>query len=271
MDPSGVREGVRRLSNYGPANKQVQWFAGKYPGSKLNLKATTMVVCLHTTEGTGWPSYDGGGSAPTYTGQPPLPGKAGSWRAHFPDEMSARALRNLPGGVATNTLNVVQIELIGTCDPKHKTAWGTRKAGRDYVFWPQATEAQMKWLAEILADLHKRHGLRLQSPLTFKPYPASYGNNGVRMNATAWRNFTGVCGHMHVPENDHGDPGNINIARILTLARGGTTVPNRVSRANNLVDQAIALYSQATSGNKRPVVAKQLVKIKAARKAMPAK
>ncbi|MFD3560872.1 hypothetical protein ACFWVU_14500 [Streptomyces sp. NPDC058686] len=36
-------------------------------------------------------------------------------RQHFPANMSSRALVNRNGGVETNTLNVVQIELVGTC------------------------------------------------------------------------------------------------------------------------------------------------------------
>lgn len=260
------------MSNYAKANKQAQWFAGRYPGSKLTLKATTMVVVLHTTEGTTWPSYSAGAVAPTYTGQPPVGKIAGAWRAHFPDEMSARALVNNPGGVETNTANCVQIELIGTCDPAHAKTWAGLKAGTGYVYWPNASDAQLAWVAALLADLHKRHGLRLQAPVKFKPYPASYGaGNGVRMSASSWRNYTGVCGHQHVPENVHGDPGALDVARILAHARGENPMPNRVARANQLLSQAITLYAAATKNGKRPVVATQLAKLRAARKAMPPK
>jgi len=207
------------MSNFAKANTTAQWFQDDYPGAVLTLNDETMVLVIHTTETTGWPGYDGGATAPNYTGLPPLGGiTAGQWRAHFPDERSSRALRNLSGGVETNTLNAVQVELIGTCNPDHATSWGSKRAGRDYVYWPNATDAQLRWLAGLVADMHERHGLRLSHP-TFKAYPGSYGANGVRLSFDQWRSFAGICGHQHVPENVHGDPGNINMAKVITFAK----------------------------------------------------
>lgn len=206
------------MSNYHAADKKSQWFQDNYPGATMNLKPTTMVAVLHTTEGTSWPSYNGGASAPHYTGQPPVGNLRRGWRAHFPDEKSARALQNLSGGAETNTLNCVQFELIGTCDPSYRTRWGSKKAGWDYVFWPEATDEQKRWVARILADMNVRHGLRLRAPRRFLPYPASYGASEVRLSVNAWRATTGVVGHQHVAENSHGDPGNIDIDFILDAA-----------------------------------------------------
>lgn len=206
------------MSNYRWADNKTQWFQDNYPGADMNLSENTMVLVLHTTEGTTWPTYDGGSMAPTYTGMPPLGLKPGKWRAHFPDEKSARALANLAGGVETNTLNCVQFEMIGTCDPAHRKTWNGLVSGKDYVYWPDATDRQLRWLARIIADLHVRHGLRLFAPKTFKPYPASYGLNGVRLSSYAWTKTTGVVGHQHVPENVHGDPGDINIGYVLDHA-----------------------------------------------------
>jgi hypothetical protein len=206
------------------ADTKTQWFQDNFPGADLKLSAKTMVEVLHTTEGTSWPEYGGDGStAPNMTGLPPLMGNPGKWRAHFPDEKSSRALQNLDGGVQTNTLNAHQIELIGTCDPRNKVRWGgtsrTRLAGRDYVFWPNADEKQLKWVGRMLAGLHLRHGLRLVAPRQFLPYPDSYGSTRVRLNGAEWSNVTGVVGHQHVPENSHGDPGNIDIDFILNFAK----------------------------------------------------
>lgn len=210
------------MSNYSKADRTTQWFADDYEGSDLRLTAETMVAVVHTTETVGWPGYGGGATAPNYTGMPPLAGiSSGQWRAHFPDEMSSRALRNLSGGVETNTLNSVQFELIGTCDPANAKSWkgeGKLFAGKDYVYWPNASDGQLKWLASIMADMNKRHGLKLQAP-RFVAYPESYGSDGQRFSFTAWRNFAGICGHQHVPENLHGDPGAINMARVITFAR----------------------------------------------------
>lgn len=203
------------MTTYSKANTDVQWYQDNFPGATMNLTPETMVVCLHTTEGYDWPSYGGGTSAPNYTFKPGF-GRAGAWRAHFPDEKSSRALRNLGGGVETNTLNVVQVELIGTCDPKHRVSWSGRRAGKDYVYWPEASTAQLREVAAFLADMHRRHGLKLKAPL-FTAYPGSISN--ARFTFSEWRNFAGVCGHQHVPENSHGDPGNLNIPHILEMAR----------------------------------------------------
>lgn len=208
------------MSTYALADSQTQWFQDDYPGATLNLSPETMVLTLHTTEGTGWDSYDGGAKAPNYTGMPPIGAKPGKWRVHFPDEKSSRALVNSSGGVETNTLNTVQVELIGTCDPKHAKVWGTMIAGKDYVYWPEASRAQLNWLAKFVADMHKRHGLKLEAPKPFKEYPGSYGTfNGVRMTFDEWRHAAGIVGHQHIPENVHGDPGNININLVLQFAR----------------------------------------------------
>ena len=210
------------MSNYSKADRRTQWFADDYPGSPMRLNADTMVGVIHTTETMSWPGYEGGRTAPNYTGQPPLKGiSRGQWRAHFPDEMSSRALRNLSGGVETNTLNSVQFELIGTCDPKHAKSWngqGKKFAGKDYVYWPKATDNQLKWLASIMADMHLRHGMRFQAP-RFVAYPESYGPGGQRLSFAAWRKFTGMLGHQHVPENSHGDPGALNIGKVITFAK----------------------------------------------------
>lgn len=209
------------MSNYWRADTKTQWFQDDFPGADLNLTPETMVLVLHTTEGLSWPSYNGGSTAPNYTGMPPIGNRVGTWRAHFPDEKSSRALANLSGGVETNTLNAVQLELIGTCDPKNSKSWGgdsTLIAGKDYVYWPQATSAQLRWLARIIANFNKRHGLKLVAPQKFIPYPGSYGNSHVRLTGTEWRNTVGVVGHQHVPENSHGDPGNIDIDYVLKVA-----------------------------------------------------
>lgn len=39
------------------------------------------------------------------------------------------------------------------------------------------------------------------------------------MTDREWLNAVGVYGHQHIPENSHGDPGNIRIKYILRRAR----------------------------------------------------
>jgi hypothetical protein len=46
------------------------------------------------------------------------------------------------------------------------------------------------------------------------------------MTNAQWNSFKGVCGHMHVPENGHGDPGAIDIESIMALAGGEASTPS---------------------------------------------
>ena len=213
------------MSTYTQADTRTQWFADNYPGANTDPNCGV----LHTTEGTGWPDYGGGKSAPNYTARPDFTSKRLVWRAHFPDEMSSRALMNQPGGVDTNTANVVNVELVGTCDPKHAKSWngeGRYLAGTHYIFWPAAPDWAKRDLAAFMSDMHTRHGIPLQGPATWLPYPKSYGStSGQRMTFAQWREFRGWCGHQHVPENDHGDPGSLDFAGILALAKGATLTP----------------------------------------------
>lgn len=185
------------MSNYAAADTKTQWFASSYRGSPT--KPNNGV--LHTTEGTGWPSYDGGASAPHYTGLPLIKQKRLAWRAHFPDEMSSRALRNEAGGVETNTLHAIQVELIGTCALGTHLKW--KLLGYPHIYWPKAPEWALIEVAKLVADMYMRHGVAIRGPgQPWLAYPKSYGSvNGQRMSFTQWRNHYGWAGHQHIPEN----------------------------------------------------------------------
>lgn len=202
---------------YPPADTRTAWYQDNYPGGVIDPN----VGVIHTTEGTSRPSYEGGATAPNYTAVPVFhQGRYQrlAWFAHFPDNRSSRALRNEAGGVETNTLNALQVELVGTCAPGTRDAW--RKAGRAFVFWPDAPQAALEDLAEFVAWAHETHGIRLESPAaTWTPYPESYGAGGQRFTFDRWRKFYGWCGHQHVPENTHGDPGALQFGRVLGYAR----------------------------------------------------
>ncbi|MFF9901206.1 peptidoglycan-binding protein [Streptomyces longispororuber] len=205
----------------------LHWYGDQYEGSLMRPN----VVVLHTTEGPSIVSYRNGADAPNLTAGPDFKNKRFKIYQHFALNRSARALVNAGGGVETNTLNVVQIELIGTCDPKHRHTWGSLKAGRDYLFWPDAPDWAYTALAELLAWLHKNLGIPLKGPKQWPAYPASYGRTSARMTFSEWNAFKGVCGHLHVPENHHGDPGSIPFTRIIAKAKeiadkGGSKPPS---------------------------------------------
>jgi peptidoglycan hydrolase-like protein with peptidoglycan-binding domain len=197
------------------------------------------IACLHTTEGMSWPGYSGGGEAPHKTIRATGRGNL-TVRRHIPLGQYAKALMNLPGGVETNRRGVVQVELVGTCDPKHKDdpAW---------YYWPDADDATLKALADELRPDLTLYGIALDAP-PFLPYPASYGSrSGQRFSFAKWLGYSGIVGHQHVPENDHGDPGAFPVDRLIAFLRNGSAGPVRtaVRRAARTITRAALVVDGA--------------------------
>jgi hypothetical protein len=212
---------------YPGADTTTQWFAQTHPGDHFDANCGV----LHTTEGTNWPDYAGGSIAPNLTIKPVIKAKTIFVRQHFPVDMSSRALMNLQGGVETNTLNVVQIELIGSCDPARRKTWGKLVAGVDYIYWPDAPAWLLTEIAKVIAWFDKNHGIPADTDVVgrWTAYPDSYGPGGQRFSAKQWSNFYGWCGHQHVPENVHGDPGALDFPTIEAQAAKLTDQPVRQS------------------------------------------
>lgn len=199
-----------------PGASTAYWYQSKFGGDAMESN----VIVWHTTEGTSLPDYSGGSVAPNFTAKPDFTTKRLVWYQHFDFDTSSRALVNKSGGVETNTLNVCQVEIVGTCDPGTHSKWV--KAGYAHLYTPELPDWAIRDLAAFAKWAHDNHGVPLSSGLTFKAYPGSYGSNGVRMTGAQWNAFKGHCGHQHVPENDHGDPGALPMAAILDAAKGGT-------------------------------------------------
>lgn len=228
-----------------PGADRSQWFGSKFPGAPMRPN----VIVLHTTEGSGWPDYQGGGTTPHLTVRP-LPGtKRLQVRQHLPLDRSARALRNEAGGVETNTLNCIQIELVGTCDP--------RQQGKGMMFWPDAPAWAVDGLGDVLATLHELYpaipltsGVPGGRMLHWAAYPSSFGTRAKqRMTGNEWRRFKGVCGHQHVPENSHGDPGDLHIGAVIRAALGSQAQRaglNDVQRARKLIRAALGRATTTT-------------------------
>lgn len=197
------------------------WYQDTWGGSAMESN----VIAVHTTEGTDVPGYRGGVDAPNLTVMPLISKKKIAVYQHFGIDTSSRALVNAPGGVETNTANVVQLEFVGTCDERHAETWGSLKAGVDYIFWPDAPEWLKKEIGAIFGWLHLNHGIKLQSTVTWKAYNkgqvgGSYGkSNGVRLTGAEWNAYYGILGHQHAPESDHGDPGDVDMRGMIAYAK----------------------------------------------------
>ncbi|MEV7364235.1 peptidoglycan-binding protein [Streptomyces sp. NPDC091299] len=214
-----MKQGPQRY----PGASTAYWYQTKFGGDSMESN----VIVWHTTEGTSLPSYSGGSEAPNFTMVPDFAAKVLKVYQHFDFDTSSRALVNKAGGVETNTLNVCQVEIVGTCDPATHKKWGSTQ----HLYTPELPDWAIRDLAAFAKWAHDNHGVPLSSGVTFKAYPSSYGSNGVRMSNSAWNSFNGHCGHQHVPENDHGDPGAFPMAAILTAAKGAATTPPKSTPA----------------------------------------
>lgn len=165
---------------------------------------------LHTTEGKSYSgskaAYIANNSWPHFTATY----ETGSFKIyqHNPLNKPSRSLRNEAGGVQTNRDNVIQIELVGTADRTKADSWGSFYVGN----WPRGYyDGIKKWMRWVEAN----HHVPKKCTVTFKTYPESYGSNGVRLTGSQWDAYSGWLGHMHAPENTHGDPGLIDIDYLL--------------------------------------------------------
>lgn len=214
---------------------------GQYSGSDMEVNCGV----VHTTEGRTLDDYGNGSMAPNITGVPNIGGRKIQWFQHFDVDESARALENKLGGVQTNTANAFQIELVGTCDDSKATVWGSAQVGVSYLYWPAAPEWALNEVAWLVAWLNTNHKIPLTCVKDWIAYgkdarrpgitPASYGANPARMTFAQWQKFTGWCGHEHVPENVHGDPGKMNFPHVIDLAKLIVKPPAPVAKYHTVV------------------------------------
>lgn len=219
-----------------PGASTAYWYQDTFGGDSMESN----VIVWHSTEGTSLPGYNGGTQAPNLTAKPDFTAKKLLWYQHFDFDVSSRALVHA-GAVATNTLNVCQVEIVGTCDPATHAKWA--KQGIQHLYMAELPDWAIRDLAAFAAWAHSAHGVPLTSGVTFKAYPASYGTgNGVRMTDSQWLTFKGHCGHQHVPSgNVHGDPGAFPMTAILSRAKGSGTEEEAVA----LTDDDIKKIFQA--------------------------
>lgn len=165
---------------------------------------------LHTTESPGWAHYKSGTKPHLEVCMQPDK-KVCYWRQFYPFDQPARALVDKDGNpLRTNRDSAIQVEISGTCTPGNKN-WGIWYVGN----WPD-------WLYTELRDFvvwaKPNLGIQFKFP-TFQAYPKSYGPRGntntVRFSNRTWDNYNGWCGHQHVPENVHGDPGALDKTKLM--------------------------------------------------------
>lgn len=185
--------------------------AQTFNGNRHRRRVTKIV--LHTTEGSSWPGYGGGGYAPHFTVKPGKPSSK-TIRQHIDTEESSKALENDRGGVETNNAGVIQIEFIGSCDRSYAKK-------HDLFFTETAKDDDLLALAAVVAWIAAEHDIPLTvGDLDWPTSNAAYESAPQRFSGSQWYAYRGICGHTHVPENAHWDPGNFPVGRLLRLAGG---------------------------------------------------
>lgn len=164
---------------------------------------------------------------------------------HLSDTVAARSLQNDPGGADQTNKDGdvhIQIEVVGrAADP---SSFGSPE--------------DMAWFGrEVIGPLCRRNSIPIATSVRFIAYrshpPSSYGeSNGVRLSPAAWDSYSGVLGHMHVPDNDHGDPGAFPIATVLAAARGDDFDMTPEERKDLIDDIATAVVGKINTALKTP-------------------
>lgn len=182
---------------YPAANKSIRGnSAGSYTGGPFK-------GVLHTTEGTSAlgaiSAFKNNNSWPHFL----LDYQGKIWQ-FLNTTVAARTLRNLSGGAQTNRDSAIQIEIVGFAG----------KPTEHPAVQMIALNALMRWIETAT-------GVKPVGPS--RPFATAYGQNHLRFTNAQWDNFDGWCGHCHVPENTHWDPGAIDLASLLPAP--GLVVP----------------------------------------------
>jgi hypothetical protein len=142
---------------------------------------------LHTTEGLGdaTSTLDANGDHPHFQVE-----RDGRITQYIPVDQAAKALKHV-GAPETNRAHAVQIEVVGrAANPA----------------WPAEQKAAVR---KVMRFIEANAGVERASHVRF----AKAAN--VRLTGPEWLDLRGWCGHQHVPNNDHTDPGAIKIGELL--------------------------------------------------------
>jgi hypothetical protein len=180
------------------------------PGAGLSVGAGRPKAVIHTTESPQG-SYNAvrnmwRGPANWGRGLPHFLADGARYVQLLPLNVGAYTLENSPGGADTNRSGpAIQVEICTYA----------AKGLNDLEI-----EALAQWLAALVDA-----GVDLD----LSQHPTFYGQDAgftlatysarQRMSAGAYQDFNGFCGHQHVPENAHWDPGKLDGLRVERLAR----------------------------------------------------
>jgi N-acetylmuramoyl-L-alanine amidase len=183
-------------------------YPGKSPG---RYSGGPYRIVHHTTEGS-----SASGAIATYRQRGLWPHFTAGTRSiyqHLDTSVAASAVMNQSGGVETNRLSAVQIELVG---------YAGRKKDR----------RSLANVARLCRWLESAHGI----PTRWPNGPPRYGTSdpgGHNRSVANWRTKSGHYGHSQVPENRHWDPS--YWPEELAIVMGGAEMAD-LDRINHVVN-----------------------------------
>jgi len=192
------------------------------PGSVPRRGDAPSRIVIHTTETARLPGYREGSVAPHFTigvGDPgSLPnedkGAVRIWQ-HISLDRTASALRHNRGTIETNHMGAhcIQIECITYIGDQEKAGIVGNKG--------KFPKALSKALAGLVQEITSALG-----DINIDVFPqtwsatGSYGEKAAqRLTEDQWEDFNGICGHEHVPNNTHWDPGAFDIEEFMDFVR----------------------------------------------------
>ena len=151
-------------------------------------------ITLHSTEGknnVGQYGLDIYGSNP-YPPHFTIDMKEKKVYQHFTVDKPSAAVASV------DTSAGVQIEIIGfSTDDKSGDSWYLHDTAN-------FGDSEWQYLAKLLVGISDYTGIKLESSLSWDD------PSNVRIqDENEYKNFEGILGHMHTPQNDHTDPGNV--------------------------------------------------------------
>jgi hypothetical protein len=114
--------------------------------------------------------------------------------------------------VETNRRSAIQIEIAWIAAEIDKLPFAMIQKLWDWMRWVEVQTDVKQWISR---DFLGQEARGYDSPS--------------RMTDDEWNAFNGWCGHQHVPENFHWDPGKLDINALTRVTRPGTP---RCERAN---------------------------------------
>ena len=152
-------------------------------------------LCWHSTEGStiegAISAYRAKRSSPHFTIDP------GRDRIvqHISIFKSGRALMHPSGTPETNRARTIQVEIVGNA------------AQMD-----QLSPDELRSLTRLARWIERNAGVPSTCDVEFVRFPAGVPR---RLQGQRWLDYSGHHGHMHVPANDHEDPGALAIRELL--------------------------------------------------------